>query len=135
MKQLLSVLAVGALVACSEPFRPTVDDVVGDYTARALTITDSTGTRDLLKAGAVFTLLLLPRGATAGYLYLPATAGDSEVVADMAGSWTMSEGVILVSQTADTFVRDLGFFAERGRLYGVKTYGHGARTVRAILTK
>jgi len=109
--------------------------VVGDYTARAFTITDSTGTRDLLKAGAVFTLLLLPRGTTAGYLYLPATAGDSEVVADMAGSWTMSEGVILVSQTADTFVRDLGFFAERDRLYGVKTYGYGARTVRAILTK
>ena len=103
--------------------------------ATSRTITVSTGTRDLLKAGAVFTLLLLPRGATAGYLYLPATAGDSEVVADMAGSWTMSEGVILVSQTADTFVRDLGFFVEPGRLYGVKTYSLGAVTVRAILTK
>ena len=132
-RPLLAVAAVAAALACSDAFQPTVDNVIGDYTARTFTITDSSGTRDLLKAGAIFTLSLAPRGTLAGYLYVPAMAGDSELVADMAGSWTMSEGVILVNQTADTFVRDLAFFAERRRLYGIKTFG--SVTVRAILTK
>jgi len=84
MKRVSSLLAVAIAVACSDAFQPTIDNVAGDYTARTFTITDSTGTTDVLKAGGVLTLSLVPRGTTAGYLYIPgAVAGGSDVVADM----------------------------------------------------
>lgn len=128
---LAAAVAVG--VACSDPFQPTVENVIGDYTARTLTVTDSSGTRDLLKAGAILTLSLGPRGSAFGYLYIPASAGDAEVVADMAGTWTLWEGVILLDQTAETFVRDMAFFAYDRQLYASK-YFSSAR-VEVVLTK
>ena len=134
MKRVSSLLAVVLAVACSDAFQPTIDNVAGDYTARTLTITDSTGTTDVLKAGGVLTLSLVPRGTTAGYLYIPgAVAGGSDVIADMVGTWTMSSGIIYVSGTADTFMRDMGFIAGKRRLDGSKVFS-GVR-VQIVLIK
>jgi len=133
MKRLKHLLAVAAVFACSDPFQPTVENVIGDYTARTFTVTDSTGTTDLLNAGATFTLSLGPRGTAVGYLYIPAISGDSEVVADMAGTWTLWQGIILLNQTADTFVRDLAFFAGDRQLYADKIFP--SARVKVILTK
>lgn len=60
MKRVSSLLAVAVAVACSDAFQPTIDNVAGDYTARTFTITDSTGTTDVLKAGGVLTFSLVP---------------------------------------------------------------------------
>ena len=134
MKRISSLLAVAVAVACSEAFQPTIDNVMGDYTARTFTATDTSGTTDLLKAGAVFTLSLALDDTTFGYLYVPAAvAGGTELIADMAGNWTLTNGQVHVSRDVDTFVRDMPFVAGNRRLEGDKTFS-GVR-VRVVLTK
>ena len=132
--QVSSIVAVLAAVACSDSFQPTVDNVVGSYTARRFTTTDSIGTTDLVKAGAVFYVTLGPRGETDGYVYIPAIGSDPEVVEDIHGTWTMSRGIILIEQTGGTFVERMGFFPERSALFAAKSTPEAAR-ISALLAK
>jgi hypothetical protein len=119
--QLLAVATLTAAVACSDAFLPTVDNVIGSYRARTFSVTDSTGTTDLLKAGATFDVTLGPRGATDGYLYIPAIGSAPELVEEIHGTWTMSEGLILIDQTGGTFLQNMGFFAYDRQLYASRS--------------
>ncbi len=75
----LTVVVVAG-VACSDPFKPTTDNVIGDYTARAFTVTEPSGTRNLLTAGAVFVISLTREDTTFGYLYIPGVAKGAPIL-------------------------------------------------------
>ena len=108
MKRISSLLAVAAVVACSDSFKPSIENVAGSYTLQTLMSTDTAGTVDWMSAGATLTLSLSSNGTVAGHLFMPG-AGESgaDLEADMAGSWALVGGRVVMEQTADTFVRDM----------------------------
>ena len=121
MRSISSLVAVATLVACSDAFKPTTENVIGDYQPLTFTI-DSAGTsRDLLAAGASLDLLLLPFGEAVGQLNVP---GDTAMAfVSLNGSWTLTGNTVRFTQTADTFVRDMDWVAGKDRLSGDKTFG------------
>jgi hypothetical protein len=135
MRFIVGMFAVGALlVACSDPFKPTTENVVGDYSLQALTTTDSGGTVNWVTAGATCTISLAANGTTTGHLFLPgADTGGVDFNADMPGTWALSGDSISFDQAADSFVRDMSFGALENRLAGDHTFT-GTR-VRFVLTK
>ena len=119
-----TLLAATALVACSDSFAPTTENVAGDYVLQALVTDDTSGTTDWKSAGATWTMTLTTNGITTGHLFIPgAGEGGSDVNADMAGTWTLSGDTVEFSQAADSFVRDMPFFARENRLTGDHTFG------------
>ena len=129
----LAAVAVAA-VACSDSFKPTIENVAGTYHLQSLTTTDVTDTTDWVRAGATVSLTVDPNGTTTGSLFFPAPAvGDSDVTLDLTGTWQLSRDIVEFDQTADTFLRDMTFTATDNRLMGDQTFG-GTR-VRATLSK
>jgi hypothetical protein len=55
----------------------------------------------------------------------------------MAGTWTLTGGVVTFNQGVDTFVRDMDFKAEKDRLTGDQMFSFNAvpTRVRLVLTK
>jgi len=138
MKRLISLLAVAAVVACSDSFSPTTGNVAGDYSIQTLTTTDTSGTTDWVAAGSTLTLSLAANGTTTGHFFVPGAAeGGGDFHADMAGTWSLSGNRITFTQTADTFVRDMDFIARKDRLSGDQTFSFNATAtrVRIVLTK
>lgn len=138
MKRLISLLAVAAVVACSDSFSPTTQNVAGDYGLQTLTTTDTSGTTDWVATGATLALSLAANGATTGHFFIPgAGEGGGDVNADMAGTWSLSGGQITFSQTAETFVRDMDFSAGKDRLSGDQSFSFNAvdTRVRIVLAK
>ena len=134
MRLTAGVFTVAALVACSEAFKPTTENVAGDYNVQTLTTTDTSGTTDWVTAGATWTMSLAVNGITSGHLFIPGAAeGGGDFTADMAGTWTLSGDSIQFDQLADSFVRDMSFLALENRLTGDHTFS-GTR-VRLVLTK
>ncbi len=129
-----SLVAVAAVVACSDSFSPTVDNVAGGYVLNTLVTTETAGTTDWRARGATFTITLATNGTTTGHLFIPgAGAGGGDFNADMAGTWTLTGSTVEFAQTADSFVRDMAFKAAENRLTGDETFS-GTR-VRVVLTK
>jgi len=118
MRLIPSLVAVAAVVACSDAFSPTIDNVAGEYTLDQLTtVTDTGGTKNWVAAGATFTISLGTNGTTTGQLFIPeGGAGGVDFNADMAGTWTLTDGIVGFDQTADSFVRDYLFSARENRL-------------------
>ena len=134
MRLTAGVFTVAALVACADAFKPTTENVVGDYSVQTLTTTDTSGTIDWVAAGATWTMSLAPNGTTTGHLFIPgAGAGGADFNADMAGTWTLSGNSIQFDQAADSFVRDMPFLAVENRLTGDHTFGD--TRVRLALAK
>lgn len=86
---------------------PSTDPPVGNYNAISFKTSGSSGQRDELLAGGSLQLELDSHHATSGHLHVAASSSNPVVDADMAGTWTASGNVVTVSQTADTFVRDM----------------------------
>lgn len=133
MKQiprLLAVTAIAAAVACSDSFKPTVDNVSGIYLVQSFT-TDSAGTsKDWIAAGATLELLLSPGGEVGGQLIMPGVPSDTATfIALMNGTWTLTGKTVHLSQIADTFVRDMDWIASENRLSGDATFGAVHMTV------
>ena len=140
MQKLASVLVVGvvAAVACSDAFKPTFENVVGNYSLQTLTTTDSSGTTDWVAAGSTLTLTLESNGTLSGHFFIPGAAGGGgDFNADMAGTWTLTGDVVTFTQGVDTFVRDMDFKAEKDRLTGDQMFSFNAvpTRVRLVLTK
>ena len=135
MKQIPSFLAVVAAVACSDSFKPTTENVLGDYSVRSFTTTDTSGTIDWVQRGATLTLTLGPFGTTTGHLFAPGAAeggGDEDQI--LIGDWTLTGNTITFSMPAiDTFVRDMPWTVTKNRLSGDHTFG-GTR-IRVVLAK
>jgi hypothetical protein len=131
VKRISSLLAVVALVACSDAFKPTTENVSGDYQLQSFT-TDSAGVhKDWVAAGAALELLLSPLGDVIGGLQIPL---DTTIfLANLAGTWQMSGKTVHFTQDADTFVRDMDWIADKDRLSGDETFG-GVR-VRVVLKR
>lgn len=108
----------------------TQADVAGDYEATTFTTTTDGAVTDQLEAGAVLSIGLAVDGTTTGLLFVPGAAEDgSDFEADLTGTWTFDEASrqIMFDQTADTFVRDMTFVAQRAagsvRLAARRSFG------------
>lgn len=87
------------------------------------TITDG-NTVDWLAAGASLRITLAPNGTTSGRLIIPGGDEDGgDLDEDLSGTWTLEDGTIRFSQSADTFMRDMPFTIGDGRLSGDRTFG------------
>src|SRR5258705_407312 len=108
-------------------FKPTIENVSGDYQMQSFT-TDSAGVhKDWVAAGASMEILLTPLSDVIGQLMVP---GDT---LSMIGTWELSGNIIHFTQDADTFVRDMDWIADKDRLSGDETFG--AVRVRVVLTR
>ena len=149
----LAVLAVvisPLLGACADesPAGPDVSMsvVAGEYEAGgsfgALTFRTTEGNEqiDWRAAGAILTLELSASGTVTGRLHIPVVAGHEDyfeaedvergyMEADMAGTWTLANGVVRFEQDADSFIRDLEFTYNDGVLAAEKTFDGVAVTV------
>ncbi len=134
VRGLLMLVAAVAIACSGDPFKPTTENVVGDYSVQTLITTDTSGTVDWVATGATWTISLAANGTTSGHLFLPGAAeGGGDFNADMVGTWTLSGDSIQFDQAADSFVRDMAFAALENRLTGDHTFS-GTR-VRLALTK
>lgn len=124
------VIAV-VTAACSSDENPaapdiTVGDVVGQYEATTFTL----GGADLLADGASLELVLASDRSVSGELVIPASAGGP-LTADMAGTFSLSDGEVSFTQAADTFVRDAVWTVEGvGVLSTQRSTSEGALIVR-----
>lgn len=126
-------MAVTAIVACSNSFQPNTDNVLGTYNAHTFT-TDSAGmTTDWLAHGAQLQITLAAHGVAQGLLIFPDTTGGPILLADLAGTWTLTGDTVRLQNPVDTFVRNMPWIASENRLTGDYTFG-GTR-IRAVLTK
>jgi hypothetical protein len=137
MKLIPSFLAVAVVTtaACSEAFQPTEQNVIGNYRLETLISTDvGFPSKDWVAAGTTLTLTIAAGGMTTGHIFAPG-AGDNggDLDADLSGTWTLSEGTIRFSHTADTFLRDMIFAVGRNRLSGDSLFS-GTR-IQAVLVK
>jgi hypothetical protein len=108
VKPIAILLAVAAIVGCSDAFKPTIENVAGNYALQTLMSTDTAGTTDWMAAGATLTLSLATNATASGHLHIPGGAeGGGDLDADMAGTWTLVGGSVVLDQAADTFVRDM----------------------------
>ena len=135
MKPIASLLAVAAVVACSDSFKPTTENVLGGYSVQTFTTTDTSGTIDWVQRGATLTLTLGAFGTTTGHLFAPGAAeggGDEDQI--LIGDWTLTGSTITFSMPAiDTFVRDIPWTVTKNRLSGDHTLGR--TRIRVVLAK
>jgi hypothetical protein len=123
-------------IACSDDdsFSPTVENVAGSYTATTFTLSTVVGEINLLAGGATVTLNLNTDGTTTGRLFVPDGNDDgSDLDADLAGTWSLTDTTVTFEQSADTFIPDVNFIASANRLTGEGTFSGG--TLRLVLTK
>jgi len=136
MRILQRFLAVaGVFLACSDPFTPTVENVAGTYTLERLTEFHGTvGATNWVPRGGTMTITLETNGTTTGRLFLPgADESGADFDVDMAGTWTLIDGIVVFNQSADSFVRDARWVARRSRITGDHTLGDDR--VIAVLSK
>src|SRR5437868_2085012 len=83
--------------------------VAGNYVATQWVTTGTSGQTNQLLAGSTLDLTLADNGSTSGHLHVAASGGNPAFDADMAGTWSESNNKVTISQSADTFVRNLSF--------------------------
>ena len=133
MKWLSSLVAALTLVACSDAFKPSIQNVSGVYRAQSFTTTDSGGTHDWIAKGASLVLLLAPPGVSGGQLILPDTTSGGFTIMLLEGTWTLHGDVVDFDQPADTFVRDVAWIATKDRLTADQTFS-GTR-IKVVLLR
>jgi hypothetical protein len=135
MRLIPSLLAVAAVVACSDSFKPTTENVMGDYSVRTFQTTDTSGTIDWIQRGGTLTISLGRSGITTGHIFVPG-AGEGGVDFDqiLIGDWSLSGNTITFDMPAvDTFIRDMPWTVTENTLSGDHTFS-GTR-IRVVLTK
>mgnify|MGYP006173008693 CR=1 FL=1 len=84
--------------------------------------------------GATIELVLAENGTTTGRLFIPAgVAGVPDFDENLAGTWAVVDGRVVLSHAADTFLRDMPLELEGDRLVGDQRFG-GVR-VRVVLQR
>lgn len=125
---LATVLLLPLATACGsdKSTGPDMGDVAGSYDATTLTATQDGTSHDFLADGASIHLVLEEDGTASGHLSVPAsdlTEGEA-VDEEMTGSWTLEGGTVNLTQSADTFIRDLPLVVDGNTLTGDATYGN-----------
>jgi hypothetical protein len=121
---MVTILLLGATSACGsdDATGPDMSEVAATYTATTFTVNVLGTEHDMLEAGASIVLTLSEDGTCSGHLFVPATDLSDEVDADLAGTWTLSGNTVTVSQSADTFLRDIDLEVDSPRLIGNGTF-------------
>jgi hypothetical protein len=134
------ILLTAAAAACETGTAPDATaPLAGSYAAvagrGAFTVTTNGGVpMDLIAEGGRIELELHPNGATSGRLHVPGAGdGGGDFDAGLAGSWSRSGDLVLLSQPADTFLRDMPLTVRGDRLEGDQAFG-GSR-VRVVLVR
>jgi len=135
MKRILLVVTALTAVACSDAFKPTTQNVMGDYSVRSFRTTDTSGTIDWIQRGGTLTISLGPSGITTGHIFVPGAAeGGGDFDQTLLGDWTLSGNTITFDMPAvDTFIRDMPWTVTENTLSGDHTFS-GTR-IRVVLTK
>lgn len=95
-----------------------------EFGATEFKTTEGGTTTNQLDRGASLSISLAADGTTTGRLVVPGGDEDGgDLNADMAGTWTLDDGIVNFDQDADTFVRDLPFEVRGTRLVGDRTFG------------
>jgi hypothetical protein len=105
---LLCALAI-TVAACGSDSTSPAGSAAGNYTAISFTTSGSSGQTNQIALGGSLLLNLASNGAASGHLHVAASGSDPAFDADMAGTWTQNGNVVTISQSADTFVRDMPF--------------------------
>jgi hypothetical protein len=98
-----------AATACGSDSILETNMAVGNYSAIVFTTSGASGQTNQLALGGTLTLNLAANGTTSGHLHTAASGSDPAFDADMAGTWALNGEVVTISQSADTFVRDMPF--------------------------
>ncbi len=115
-------------------YEPTIENVAGNYRLQSLVTIIGGVWTDWRAAGATLTISLAPNGTTSGQLFIPGSDdGGGDCSADMAGTWALRGETVTLTQSADSFVRNVAFHASENRLSGELRSGHGR--VIAVLKK
>ena len=104
-----SIVLPSLFLACGDSTSPEPDLAVGNYTAVTFVTTGTSGQRNEIIEGSTLFLNLNANGTTSGHLHMAAPGGGPDFDADMAGTWTRTGMTVEISQSADTFVRDMPF--------------------------
>ena len=121
------VVAGGLLVAScgdDDATSPPISSVVGQYAAVTFRTTDAGTVTDQLAQGATIAINLTANGTTTGRLFVPG-GGEmpgTDLEADLAGTWALTNDTVRFSQNADTFVRDMAFAVGTNDLVGSATF-------------
>jgi len=105
------LLLIGAAACGSDTTTEPPNALVGSYTATQWETTGGSpsGQTNQLLAGSYLHITLASDGTTSGQLHVAASGSNPAVDADMAGTWSESNDKVTLSQSADTFVRNLTF--------------------------
>jgi|SRR3954470_14117923 hypothetical protein len=99
----------GAIAACGSDSTAPNSALVGNYTAFQFVTTGGSGQTNQLTAGSTVQLTLNADGSTSGHMHLAATSANPAGDFDLAGTWQEHGNVVDLTQTADTFLRDVTF--------------------------
>lgn len=103
-------LLLCAIVACGgDTTTGPPNAIVGNYEPSQWVTTGASGQTNQLLAGSTLTLALAGNGTTSGHLHIAASGGNAAVDADMTGTWSEADNKVTISQSADTFVRNMTF--------------------------
>jgi hypothetical protein len=95
--------------ACGSDSTSPANSAAGNYTAISFVTSGNSGQTNQIALGSTLQLNLATNGTTSGHLHIAASGSDPAFDADMAGTWTQAGSVVTISQSADTFVRDMPF--------------------------
>ena len=123
------ILSLSLTVGCSDPLTP--ESIAGTYRASTFALSGG-ATEDVLAVGGSLTITFSAGGTTSGTLFVPAASaasGGMDFTADMAGTFTLENDSITLTQAADSFVRDLAWIYDGGLINGTGTFSGVTITV------
>ena len=109
-------LSMSLAVGCSDPLTP--GSIIGTYFASTFALSGG-ATEDVLAAGGSLTITFSAGGTTSGVLFVPAASsasGGMDFTADMAGTFVLEGDSVILTQDADSFVRDLTWTVDGSRI-------------------
>ena len=126
-------LGLSLAVGCSDPVTP--ESLVGTYVATTFALSGG-ATEDVLAAGGSLTITFNAGGTTSGSLFVPAASsasGGMDFTADMAGTFVLENDSVILTQAADSFVRDLIWTRDGGLINGTGTFS--GVTITVVLSR
>ena len=105
-----AVTAALGVPGCSSSTDFDPPDPLITYAAIAWMITEAGVETNALQAGGTLDLELTEDLRVSGTLFMPAAINNgADLTADMAGTYTIDQGILRFAQTADTFVRNVAW--------------------------
>ena len=122
--QILLCAIVIAAAACGGYSTSPTTSAAGNYTAISFVMSGSSGQSNQITSGGSLLLNLASGGATSGHLHVVASGSNPAVDADMAGTWSQNGDLVAISQSVDTFVRNMPFTLTLDPAYGWTLVGN-----------